>query len=271
MNIIQGLNIEGFELDTAENFNSIPGIKGWYDARFRKTIVNTDDLSLWGDLSPIGNNLAAASAQRYLKEIGGFKIRSTVTGGTIRQLISLRRDFTFLHNGSPFGIYCICKPDINTTLSNAFILLQTTPGVGGVGVQFFIESGGRVTYAIFNETIQASSCRTNNIAAGRLTFDVIQSIGVTYNGTTVNTASNWNLWRDNFSMTKSASSSGPLSNNNHTVFIGPYANFTDNVLDIYTLLIYDWTGKTPFEVAQYDTAIRSILSNLKSTFETLEL
>lgn len=271
MNIIEGLNIEGFELDTAENFNSIPGIKGWYDARFRKTIVNTDDLSLWGDLSPIGNNLVAASSQRYLKDIDGFKLRSTVTGGTIRQLTSPRRDYNFLHNGSPFGVYCLCKPDINTSVSNAFHLLTTGPASASVGCQFIIEGSGRITYSIGNGTVLAKNVRTVNNASGIIDFDVIQFLGVVYNGDGIDTGSNWSVYENNTLLTKSVSSGGSVSASNHNIFIGPYANFTDNILDMYTLLIYDWTGKTPSEVALYDAAIRSILSNLKTTFETLEL
>lgn len=136
MNVLRGLVLRGLKLNTEENFNSIPGLSLWLDARERANIIN-GEVATWGDKSTLGNNLIKANGGPVREK--GIWMMST-DNHYMRAQNPL--DFRFLHNGSRFAIFCINKNDWEIANTGSGFGPMWTSSASGTGMQIAFSTAG---------------------------------------------------------------------------------------------------------------------------------
>lgn len=250
-----------------DDLSGIPGLRTWLDGRYGVTTGAGNLVSLHSDLSPEKNdfNRLTAPERRPIYDSSKW-IKYIGQTGLIVNMNSLRRDFKFLHNGSPHGVYAISNWTFQAAVAITFDVLSTT-GAGQTGMQLILQSnvsGGRLSVIIRNAgSIVRTAALSNLLTVGNpnelpfpntyMMSSVFTGVGVSNNQITrvhnlVNTSTDASLIGE-FGIGDSESFA-----------IGNVSSLTEYYKNGMTL-IYDWTGFTDTQVLAFDTRVRNILAN----------
>ena len=270
MNIIQGLSISGLTLLTEKNFNSIPGLMQWCDARERVEL-QAGKVSLWGDKSSQNNNLVMTRVDRQPTRENGLWIRAAADG---IYLMSNRRDYNFLHNGQKFGIYAIQKPTWTlATSANAYNLLYTG-GAGSIGLQGTLGTNlgsGRSGYTLRGGATSPSKLITTLLDTNSPNYSpsgqIYSTSFVNFGQTTGVKVTHGNAVQ---SFTPFFSSIADYPQGNHQVFLA-VAGANGITVRVGILLIYNWTGFTTAQVQGFDSEVMALLNAEKLIFQNLDI
>ena len=270
MNIITGMVLRGLTLNTEKNFNSIPGLMQWNDARDRVDAPG-NKVILWGDKSAQGNNLFMYRAERQPTYEKALWIKSPTDGIYLQ---SNRRDYNFLHNGQKFGIYAIQKPEWSAATPAAASNLIYTGGAGVTGLQGIFSTNlnpGRSGYV--NRGVGTSPSRLINNLLDPASPNYSPSNKI-YATSFVNMGQTLGIKISHGNALQSLPAFFPTMaeypTGSHQVFtaISGVAGITARV---GLLLIYNWTGYTGAQVQSFDAQVLELLNSEKLIFENLDL
>lgn len=273
MNIIQGLNIQGLSLSTQENFNSIPGLWQWNDARDRIEYTNVSGVNrvtYWGDKSSQVNNFTRRSTTAPFYEKGIWVCSNNASD----YLQSNRKDYTFLHNGSKFGIYTIQKNTWSIDNQVGFFGVLNWTNATGVGLQGtlasnqngrfgFILRGGAVSNVTKTMTNILSVTHSNYTPSDTIAIQSFVNLGQT-NGIKI-TYGNASLTTTPFFTNLNDYPQG--SNTCYYCVTGT----SGQTVRAGMVLVYNWTGYSDQNVIDFDAKVRTLLNIEKLKFEQLDL
>lgn len=134
MNIVQGITTEGMELQTEDNWLSIEGLRFLVDGRDLVTTVD-GKVTNWGDKSAASNNLVGKSLKPSYEK--NALIKSVAAN---EYLLSPKKDYKFLSDGSKFAIYIIFMPIWSIALPSSGFGAIATANAAQVGLQGIIGS-----------------------------------------------------------------------------------------------------------------------------------
>lgn len=252
----------GLSFKGRTNFQSIPGLKGYWDGRFGVSVNTSDEVLSLLDLSSEETTITPPKALNRPILIDNKWIEYRSSDGEFRTLSSQRRDYRFLHNGSPFGIYGI----INFEFVSNTRFIQFTPNGESTGMFLRFaatESNGRFHLQVQNNnTIVRNVIISNLLNTGNTNYRIFPN---TYSFSQLfygaNKSNNQILRFDSDTITTVSFDSSTIdeySQDNHTAFnIG--RNNNNSSFKIGIVLIYDFTGFNDIEIATYDLKIRELL------------
>lgn len=269
-----GMYFKGVKVRAEENYGSIAGIKQWNDGREQVVLVNVGGVNRvneWGDKSPMINTVSANGASRrpfYEKNCWVYSNDVAI------YMSSLRRDYTFLHNGSKFGIYSIEK---NTwSLANAvssFGAVNFT-NASGVGLQGILNSAtnmGRSGFILRGGATTPVKQITNLLNPSNINYVPSDTIVIRH---FVNFGQSLGLSMRygpiNLTTTPFFPTLAEYPQGQHLTF-NVVTSVAGQVQRTGLLLIYDWTGKTDEECLGFHNRITQMLEADKIKFEQLDL
>lgn len=271
MNVIEGLNIQGFVLDTRVNYNSIPGLKGWRDARYRITLET--GVNSWGDFSPEGNTFSQSTDLRQPAWIDNYKVRSVpnAIAAQVDFLRSPRRDYTFLHNRTGrWGYYFIAIPQVpnaSTTVLSWQVLSTCEFNAGQHGIVITIQDNATagncaIQYRTRNGGVETGSGNSNVIVGGN---NALGSFGIFYKA--IATGGNIFYYNNSIHRTQNTTITDG-TDNEHDYFHLSKSSSTGGGELMFELL-YDWTGYSQAEAEAFDLLVRTQLELTKAEFALL--
>lgn len=272
MNIIEGLNIQGFQLDVAENFNSVPGLKIWIDGRYRIQSDGSDLISSVGDLSPgIREYRSSGSSRPELSNADGFNFIKSIRSSGVNQALrdSNTRDgyYNFLHNGSAFGVFTIVDlATANTTAIELFHAFGISSSANNIGYCCrYREDLNWWTFNIFNGAggVMGSSLSHNITRDVKNQPELIQHI---YKGAGA-TGNDSEVYVNKTFISSAETSANPHSTDSTDVLFTLFRSSDDSGGEGrgYLTLGYDWSGKTPTEISAYRTSIQAMIYSIYGT------
>ena len=269
MNVFEGLVLEGFHLDVAENFISVPGLWDWSDGRYRIQKDEINRIHLAGDLSPTLNNFTQVADNRKPIHEDGKWIKSLAVNTSNPCYLKSNRmeDFKFLHDGTPFGVYAIVNFQGNTGTQNFNLVLSGGSGVTGF---IFLVSVTGILQAIVRNG--ATIVRSINLAG-------LYTVGGPNEIVTPNTFIASHVFKGpNLPNNQTNRLDNLVSTSTDTSLAAEYS--TDAAINLFInhttndtkflkgglYLFYKWAGKTPTEIDAYDLRIRNLLNDVKPQF-----
>jgi hypothetical protein len=260
MNIIQGLNLKGFQLQVAENFSSVPGLMSYWHGLFRKEFDVSSNIATWGDLSTQNNVALNATISQRPNFTSPY-----INLGQNKSLKSIRRNFNFLHNGSAFGVYSIVKVDLSQ-MGSAFTVLETSLG-NFTGLSFSCGSGtnGRIVLAVRNGATQVRLVLLTNLLNTYPT-EALVIVRHVFKGEGV--SNNHILSYGNVSGVVTNAGTG-YATGDHNAFTVT-GNPNTSLLKLGATLIYDFTGLSSAAIDTRDAKIVSLLTTLKNEFDAID-
>jgi hypothetical protein len=272
MNVLSGLQLQGLVLNTEENYNSIPGLMQWNDSRERLNFDTNGRVSYWGDKSAQNNHFTRNSTNTRPEYENNLWVTSR---DTARYLMSPRKDYTFLHNGSKFGLYYISKIDWSLTTASGTFGPLFFAGAAGTGLQGILNSAtntGRFGYAVRNAAAGTQSTRqitnllnTSNanytppntvITHSFVNFGQLQGIVIRFGNAQLTTTP--------FFPTLAEYPQAP--NSTFTAVTGSSTVGMNSGL----ILIYNWTDYTDAQVTVFDQRVRALLDIDRMKFQLLD-
>ena len=269
MNVFEGLVLEGFHLDVAENFISVPGLWTWADGRYRIQVDDNNKIPFAGDLSPQLNNFTQPTANRRLTHDGMWMKTLAVDAGNPAYLKSFRlEDFKFMQDGSPFGVYCITNFENNAD-SGANFNIVNAGGSGQTGFMFILAVSGVLQAIVRNGS---TIVRVSNIGglytpghANELTLPGTFVISHVFKGANV-VNNQINRLGDLVNITTDTSLASEYSTDAAPRFFILHSSQSTKEIKTGLLLIYNWTGYTPTQIDAFDLRIRNLLNDVKPQF-----
>lgn len=270
MNVLSGLNITGLTLNTEENFNSIPSLWQWNDARDRVELQD-GNVRLWGDKSTQGNNLI----QNYVTKQPAYENGLWISSGNINEYLkSNRSDYAFLHNGSKFGVYGLMKTTMSLATPTHCTGLMRTAFNAGTGFQYLIGSNGdmgRMAATIRGGATAPTKTISNLLKPASPNYsasDTIQTTSIVNFGQTLGTKLTYgNATLNSTPFFNTLAEYPTIGNTSFTVCVG-----IDNIIiRAGMLLIYNWNGYSDAEVQAFDSTVMELLNKEKLIFENLDI
>jgi hypothetical protein len=281
MNIIEGLNIKGFKLNTAENFASIPGLLHWFDARLRvTTTVSGSNLRVtsWGSLAGEGVEVLTPSvnSRRPFRD-NNYSITFRQIGSTIAIANStssnLHKYDSSFHVPFTFGAYMIMSYDLSGGAIGAARSYQMgqTNGNNFIGPMVVLNSSGEPVF-----TAPRNIVRSNG---GSLVGNIESTIPYTYN-VPFNYAEirSYNVHQQSFELdsgyqvvrnqTNVAVSPENTTGNTTNVAISR-GGTGDGFFNVHAFIMYDWRDFSHSQILEFDSRVKAILTPLRQEFVTL--
>jgi hypothetical protein len=261
-----GLSFKGID-----SFTAIPGLKGYWDGRYGVTLTS-DKISLVRDLSSESSDISTNKTDNRPAWENDKWINYQSNGSVFKNLVSARRDYKFLHNGSPFGVYCIANFQWFVGGTN-YRCIETSPNGDSTGcfVRFAAsESSGRFQFEVKSGTSVVRSVSIGNLLNTGNTNSRVFPNTYTFSHLFLgaNKSNNQVLRFDSDSIVVTTTDTSILSEysqNDHINFtVG--RNNTTQIFKFGIVLFYDFTGFNDSQITVFDTRIRALLEQNKPSF-----
>lgn len=264
MNVLSGLMVEGMTLNTEDNFQSVPGLMLWPDARERVTLDDGGKVVFWGDKSTQATNFIQNFENRqpgYEKNLWILS-QPAILGGNYMQ--SNRKDYRFLHNGSACAVYSIIKVDLLG--NNQAIIVNTS--AGGTGISIFVSKGsnGSISIRVKNGNTDVRNNYITNVA-NTVGSNPIMIFRYVFKGRTV--PNNMLVSLGNFNTTFTNNATGYSAGDNSYFRIAGSDEIGKPLRTGLTLL-YNWNGLPSATIDAYDANVMALLNKERLIFEQLD-
>lgn len=239
------MNLEGLIIDTANNFNSIPGLQLWLDSRFRKTIVSSE-VQGWQDISNNGYLFNSANVANRMAVDGNF---INFASGSL-QISNLNKPFDFIHKNGKYGIYTIQGYDV----TGNYGLITNYSSTEGTQMHR-IASSGYINSRFYSSGSIAYNYDTASIPA----TSTIYSFG-SYRNAASGTG-NLKTYRNNSLIsTLNASYTDADNSDRSAVVLGGTAS---NKHLVGLIVIYDWSAFTDVQIDAFNASVLSVLEKTR--------
>jgi hypothetical protein len=265
----------GYKLITNDTFTSIPGLKTWIDGRYGIQLDISGKILMLTDLSPEKNDFENRRSSRrpLYEDVKWVKFLQT-TPSQPSSLNSVRRDFKFLHNGSPFGMYGIVNftfPPATTPIGD-YGFFQTGGASSTGALQFLFQNtinNGRIVVIVRNNGATVRTISLSNLTnTGNTNYTVFpQTCLLSHVFLGANKTNNQIMRLNN--LVSTSTSTIPLSGYSSADHPSFYVGINANEVDYFKVgigLIYDWTGYNETQVAAFDLRVRALLTSIQSNF-----
>ncbi|AXG72937.1 hypothetical protein DVK85_01295 [Flavobacterium arcticum] len=268
MNVLSGLNITGLILNTEENFNSIPGLVQWNDARERVELQE-GQVKSWGDKSINPTTVKQGRTERMPVYENGLWVKSE------SNLVSLGSnsvdDYRFLHNGSKFGIYAIMK----NTFADGSITANSPFRTGSNGTTGIVITTGAASLGRFEASIRGGATvpkreltnLLNPESSNHNENESIVTAGVVNMGQDLGVKMKYGNAVGSFSPFFPVIEEYPIGAEDYFIIAQGQVGMS---IRLGLFLIYNWTGYTGAEVQNFDQRVTALLNKEKLIFENLD-
>ena len=262
--IFKGNSLTGFALETAENFNSIPGLRLYLDSRLRVTAIGGFVKSIQ-DASNAGLNFTIQNfATLPITYENGIITQNNLTAGQASQFLNTQGNWNFFENGSPFAVFGFHKIKYGANTSNVHVRNLET-GFTGQAISRVIHTAANrsLRFQVLNQEGTAGQTVISvNSANNTIPDDTAYTYGVIRRS--LNNTNNFRLYLNNSQIHQETNSNTQIpSTTRNRILIYPLPAAIDHRVDWGFQVIYDWTGFTEAQVDAFVTRLRILVEQRK--------
>jgi hypothetical protein len=262
--IFKGNSLTGFALETAENFNSIPGLRLYLDSQLRVTAIGGFVKSIQ-DASNAGLNFTIQNfATLPITYENGIITQNNLTAGQASQFLNTQGNWNFFENGSPFAVFGFHKIKYGSAAGTVNVRSMET-GFTGQPISRVIHTAAtrRLVFQVLNQSGTAGQTVISvNSANNTIPDDTAYTFGVVRR--TLNSTNNYRMFIDNTLIHEQSNTTVQIpstTRNRMLIYTLPEAN--DHRVDWGFQVIYDWTGFTEAQVDAFVTRLRILVEQRK--------
>lgn len=265
MNRAKGIHWRGFRLVVQDNWRSIDGLMHLSNGRNGVATGAGNSVLSWADQSRMENHLNSRPQKVELVN-GGF-LKSTEANAC---LVSAKKDYKFLSDGSKYGIYIIMRPIMSLDVPTTALGALATTTSAGIGLQGTIGSGvgmGRFGFIVRGGTTIQSRTINNLLNPAHANYS---PSGKVYAASFVNFGNKIHIrYGSKFlETTPFFPTLAEYPQTNNTTFL-VCSGVTGLTLNLAHLAIYNW-GQMPEEVINgFDIRARALQAKETLEFEKL--
>jgi hypothetical protein len=260
--IFRGNSLTGFALETAENFNSIPGLRLYLDSRLRVTAIGGFVKSIQ-DVSNSGLNYMIPNfATLPITYENGIITQNNLTAGQSSQFQNIQGNWNFFENGSPFAIFGFHKIKFGTNNSNVNLRsLETLQGTDTRSRLTHTSGTRRLEFQILNQATNGNLYRISS-PNDTIPDDTAYTYGIAKRS--ASGTNNYRMFIGNTQILQTSNSTVQTPDfTRNRMLIYPLPAAVDHRVDWGFQVIYDWTGFTEAQVDAFVTRLRILVEQRK--------